>query len=204
MSVIIPYHKDLDSSGGAFIRPDGEILHLDDNRHEEFAERYCNGRDFKIYTGAEVGPPAPVLTNLEAEREVLQAKKGFDIFRSSDLSKFQLAKYKFWLEHQNPENKISYADFLVFVLAYDKVETLVHGLITTTAAEPHVRFFNYYLMDWKIAIEKRLVYDYHRDTYYFLDNQFLSVNEEDREAEEEIEDIKKHVLVKDRPYFFKE
>jgi len=58
MSVIIPYHQDLGITG-AFIAPDGNILRLRNNEHEEFAEEYCNGHDYKIYTGAKVGPPAP-------------------------------------------------------------------------------------------------------------------------------------------------
>ena len=203
MSAIIPYYEDLGVTG-AFISPDGEILRLKNNEHEEFAEEYCNGHDYKFYTGARVGPPAPILKDLMAEKEVLNAKEGIDIFRSSQLTKSQLAKYKWWLEHYEPKQKGHHVDFLVYLLAYDKVERIVHDVITTTAAEPHVRFFNYYLMDWKINVEKRLIYDYHKDEYRFVEGKYLVTDDADREAEEEIEEIKAKVLVKDRHYFFKE
>jgi hypothetical protein len=203
MSIIIPYHHDL-AVGGAFITPDGEILHLQDNKHQEFAEDYCNGHEFKYYTGAVIGPPAPLLKDYIAEKEVLAAKQGIDIFRSSQLSKSQLAKYKWWLEHYGKNQKDLCVDFLVYVLAFDKVERLVHDVITTTAAEPHVRFFNYYLMDWNISVQNRIIYDYKKGEYRRLDYHFFENDDLDREAEEEINEIKAKVLIKDRPYFFKE
>ena len=204
MSIIIPYHADLGVTG-AFIQPDGEILRLKNNEHDEFAEEYCNGHDYKFYTGAEFGPPAPVLKDLVAERDVLKAKEGIDIFRSSQLSKSQLAKYKWWLEHfSQQEGRHNCVDFLVYILAFDKVERLVHDVITTTTAEPHVRFFNYYIMDWNISVQDRMFYDYHEGKYRNLEYRFPMSDDLDREAEEEIEEIKAKVLMKDRPYFFKE
>ena len=203
MSVVIPYHADL-AIGGAFITPDGKILRLQDNKHQEFAEEYCNGHDFNFYTGAVIGPPAPLLKDYVAEKEALAAKEGIDIFRSSKLTKSQLAKYKWWLEHYGKSQKDRCVDFLVYVLAFDKVERLVHDVITTTAAEPHVRFYNYYLMDWNIAVENRVFYDYKTGEYKTLDYRFLDDDDIDREAEEEIQEIKSKVLIKDRHYFFKE
>lgn len=203
MSIIIPYHEEL-AKDGAFIRPDGKILRLKDNKHQEFAEEYCNGHDFQIYTGARYGPPMPVLKNIAAEQEVLLAKDGVDIFRSSNLTKSQLEEYRFWLEKYGKSHQNFYVDFLVSVLAFDKVERLVHDVITTTAAEPHVRFFNYYLMNWKIDIEPRLVYNPEKDSFEFQKNHYYLNDDYDREAEDEIEEIKAKVLIKERPYFFKE
>ena len=203
MSVIIPYHADLGITG-AFIRPDGEILRLRNNEHDEFAEDYCNGHDYKFYTGARVGPPKPILKDLMAEKEALNAKNGVDIFRSSQLTKSQLAKYKWWLEHFGEDQRANCVDFMVYVLAFDKVERLVHDVITTTSAEPHVRFFNYYLMDWNISVQDRVVYDYEKGEYRNLDYHFPVNDGIDREAEEEIEEIKAKVLIKDRHFFFRE
>ena len=203
MSIIIPYHDNL-GYGGAFITPEGKILRLEDNKHQEFAEEYCNGHDYKYYTGAMYGPPAPLLKDYIAEKEALAAKHGIDIFRSSRLSKSQLAKYKWWIEHSGKNQKDLCVDFLVYVLAFDKVERLVHDVITTTAAEPHIRFYNYYLMDWNISVQDRIIYDYRKGEYIQLDYRFLDNDDMDREAEEEIREIKAKVLKKDRPYFFKE
>ena len=202
MSIIVPYHEDLGVTG-AFIQPDGKILRLRNNEHEAFAEEFCNGRDYDFYTGAKYGPPEPILKNLAAEKEVLNAKEGIDIFRSSKLSKSQLAKYKWWLEHYGMQKK-ECVDFLVYVLAFDKVERLVHDVITTTSAEPHVRFFNYYLMDWNISVQNRVYYDYEKGEYRNLDYYFPTSEGLDREAEEEIAEIKAKVLLKERPVFFKE
>ncbi len=203
MSIIIPYHEDLGITG-AFISPDGKILRLKNNEHEEFAEDYCNGHDYKIYTSTRVGPPAPILKNLVAEKEALMAMEGVDIFRSSKLTKKELEKYKWWLKNYSNLQKDHCVDFLVYVLAYDKVERLVHDVITTTSAEPHVRFYNYYLMDWNISVQNRVIYDYRIGEYRPLNYFFPTSEGLDREAEEEIKEIKAKVLVKDRHYFFKE
>jgi len=203
MTEIIPYYSELGPHNGAFIRPDGKILLINDNKHEEFAERYCNGRDYNILTGSVFGPATSAQSLLEAQRELEEAKKGVDIFRTSRLTKSQLLRYKKWLEKYKIDNKSLYADFLVFVLSYDKVETRISNLITTTALEPHVRFYNYYLMDWTINPQKPLIYDAKEDFFHLQEDQIPISDYADREAEEEIEEIKAKVLLKDRPYFFK-
>ncbi len=202
MSEIIPYFDDLGPKKGAFIRPDGKILFIKDNKHEEFAELYCNGRDYSILSGANFGPPISAGKYLEAMKDLKDAKDGVDIFRTSYLTKIQLERYKNWLKKH--KTYVSYCDFLVLVLAFDKIETKVNRLITTTAAEPHVRFYNYYLMDWEIRKQNPLVYVPQDDSFVRIQNEMFVTDPADREAEEEINEIKAKVLYKDRPIFFKE
>ena len=204
MSYIVPYYKELEHGGGAFIRPDGKVLTINDNKHEEFAEKYCNGKDYNILTGASYGPTESKIPFLLASKEEKDLRSGIDIFSSSSLSREQLVKYKRWIEKHHIDRQAIYVDFLVFVLAYDKVETQIHNLITTTATEPHVRFFNYYLMDWHINHQKPLIYDEKLDIYKYNEDIIEISDDADREAEEELNEIKAKVLIKDRPYFFKD
>lgn len=201
--IIIPYDDSLGKSDGAFIRPDGKILHVHDNKHEEYAEEYCNGHDFPFLTGTTYGPSISIIPFLDAQQEVKKIREGIDAFQTTNLTRQELELYKKWLiTHSNPETAF-YADFLVYALAYDKVETLIKNVITTTAAEPHVRFYNFYLMDWHIYPQKRMVFDEEKNLFVSHDSIIEISDENDREAEEEIEEIKRKVLLKERPYFFK-
>ena len=201
MAIILPYNNNLGPHNGAFIKPDGEVLFIKDNKHEEFAEKYCNGEDFSAITGAKEGQSRSIIPIFEMLDDV--KSNGLGIFRNSNLSREQLLKYKSWLERHHIDNKSIYADFLVYVLAFDKVETRINNLITTTSLEPHVRFFNYYLMDWSISVQKPLIYDEKEDLFLMQYDQVPISDYDDREAEEEITEIKAKVLMKDRPYFFK-
>ena len=202
--IILPYNEHLGYSEGAFIRPDGKILHVDDNKHEQYAEEYCNGHDFPFLTGATYGPSISIVPFLHAHQEASKIREGIDAFQTSNLTSQELKLYKKWLiTHPDPERAF-YADFLVYALAYDKVETLIKNVITTTSAEPHVRFYNYYLMDWHIYPQKRMVYDENKHLFITHDSLIEISDSADREAEEEIEEIKRKVLLKERPIFFKE
>ncbi len=201
MSIVIPYHKEL-AIGGAFIKPNGEILRLNDNKHEEFAAYYCRGSNYNM-TGALVGTSKPIIQELMARKDLLNARAGIDIFEGSQLTKKELEEYKLWLQKKDRDKKGLDVDFLVYVLALDKVERVLHDIITTTASEPHVRFFNYYLMNWNISLQNRLIFDPQNGTFR-PQNDFIAMSTElDREAEEEIESIKAKVHIKERPYFFK-
>ena len=57
-------------------------------------------------------------------------------------------------------------------------------------------------MDWNIEKVNKLVYDKELDT--FVKNQIVSIeNVNNREAKEELDDLKSKVLKKERYYFFK-
>lgn len=73
----------------------------------------------------------------------------------SKLTKEELILYKHWLEQNEYNKRNMYSDFLVDVLGFDKILTIMRKSITTTTFEPHVRFYNYYLMDWYIDVRKK-------------------------------------------------
>ena len=97
------------------------------------------------------------------------------------------------------------ADFLICVLLFDKVENLISHSITTTSREPYTRFYNYYLMEWNIIPQDRIIYNEEKET--FERPRYPSwdlISFEEQEKKSEIEEIKKHVLLKDRPMYFKD
>lgn len=203
MGLILPYYDNLGKSEGAFITPNGHVLNVYNNEHEDFARRYCLGINYDIYTGAIIGPPQPTAKDLWVQKEVQNLVSGKNIFESSSLSKDQLEKYKIWLRNFPSVETTFYSDFLVYILAFDKVETIVKNYIQTTALEPHLRFFNYYLMDWDINCLDGFVYDEKEKRFVLKPSTFLVEDYDDREAEEEIEEIKAKVKVEDRHYFFR-
>lgn len=203
MSIILPYDKNLGTSEGAFITPNGNILPVHENEHEQFARSYCNGRDYDVLTGAVMGPPRPLLKSLLTEREIKDMSKNPNYFSTSKLNKNELEKYRFWLSKMAPYNHTYYADFMVCVLGYDKVETLFKNSIVTTSATPHIRFYNYYLMDWNVLRFNKVVYNQEEDSFDFQESYFGISHIEDQEAEEELDEIKEKVPLKDRPIFFK-
>ncbi len=204
MGLILPYYDKLGTSEGAFITPNGHILKVYNNEHEDFARRYCLGMNYDIHTGAVFGPPYPCAKDVWVHSEIQNMLKGKDIFESSSLTKDQLKKYKSWLKRFPTIDDSVYSDFLVFILAYDKVETIVRNQIQTTALQPHIRFFNYYLMGWTIKRYNGYFYDEKSDKLIERPNNYLVEDYEDREAEEEIEETRAKVLLKDIPYFFKQ
>jgi hypothetical protein len=58
-------------------------------------------------------------------------------------------------------------------------------------------------MDWDIDRLNGFVYDEKNKRFVLKPTNLLVEDYYDREAEEEIEEIKAKVLLKDRPYFFK-
>lgn len=93
---------------------------------------------------------------------------------------------------------------MLHVLDFDKVETMWRKSITTTSFESHIKDYNYYLRDWNIELRTKMKYNKEtgifEPVYYPEDNL---IRDADREAEDEIEEIKRKVLIKDRHHFFK-
>ena len=176
MSLIIPYTENLNKCKGAFIKPNGKIL-FTNGLHEEFSIEYCRGKDIN--------------------------QKDIDIFTSSSLNKEQLELFKMWLKDSNLVNRTC-SDFLVLLLHFDKVETSKNKIITTTSNKPHIRFFNYYIMEWNIRYLNPLKLDKSNGTFIYDEYNYKYFQDEaDRYLEEEISEIKEKVLLKDRHYYFK-
>lgn len=63
------------------------------------------------------------------------------------LTKDELILYKYWLEQNDFNKRKMCSDFLVDVLGFDKIIKNISKTIATTTLFPHIRFYNYYLMD---------------------------------------------------------
>lgn len=178
MSSIITYDFNLGNGDGAFITPNNEII-LTYGEHERFAAKYCSGRDL-FFSNKSENPS------------------------SSKLTKEQLELYKLWLQKNEFYRRKMHSDFMVFVLGFDKIETIMRRAITTTSRQPHIRFYNYYLMDWYIESHKRRIYN-EKTGHFEIDNSSDEIIKyrKDREIADEINEIKSRVLKKDRHYFFR-
>lgn len=166
MSKIILYDDALEVGKTAFITSSDEII-VTNEKHEVFAENYCEGSLNK-------------------------------------LTKDELVLYKRWLEQNDYNKRKMCSDFLVDVLGFDKILTIMRKSITTTSLEPHIRFYNYYLMDWYIDIRDKLVYNEKTGLFEPFERKDWFIRySEDRKMEEEINDIKSKVKLKDRMHFFR-
>ena len=203
MSIIIPYDKTLGYEQGALITPEGKILYVGKN-HEDYARRYCNGIDYEPATAAHIATKSRrLLLEYKILKTAKDIKENPHYFSSSQLSKEELERYRLWLSTMDTYSNEEALDFLVLVLAFDKVETNVHNIITTTSAIPHIRFYNYYLMNWQILVHDRMVYDPEQNKYVYSSMNQRFTPTADRDAEEEILEIKKTIDIDNRPYFFK-
>lgn len=205
MSIIVPYSDKLYDNEGAFIKPNGEIV-FTYGEHERFASNYCNGEEYSYLSRLRYGntydPNA--FEEYKKEHNYQGKQEDIDVFSSTKLTKEQLELYKLWLEDYDFSRWYDLSDFLVLLLSFDKIETVMRRCITTTNEQPHIRFYNYYLMDWYI---KHLTpMKYNRQTNRFEHDEkedWLIRYNEDRKVAEEIDDIKAKVLKKDRHLFFK-
>ena len=190
MDFIIPYEEKLYTNDGTFIDPDGNILFTFEN-HLGFATHYCCGEEYDY------------LSRLRYANPYFASQKNIDIFSCTQLNKEQLELLKIYLKNFELSNQYAFSDFLVYFLHFDKVETSIRRCITTTNSQPHIRFYNYYLMDWRI--EQHSPLKYNSETFEFeCDKKYdWLASQEDKEAEEEIREIKSRVLIKDRYLFFK-
>ena len=176
MSGIIPYDERLARSNGGFITPNNEII-LTDN-HEKFAYNYCFGYDD--------------LYNSQNE------------FKNSKLTSEELKLFKLWLKENVGFTRDMNSDFLLYIMRYDKVERKIRRVITTTNPRTHIRFYNYYLMDFDILIQRPKVFNEETRLFEYVDyNELWMQDSIDREAEKEINEIKEKVLSKDRYLYLK-
>ena len=78
---------------------------------------------------------------------------------------------------------------MVYLLSFDKIETVMREAITTTSLNPHIRFFNYYLMDWNIFEQPPMKYNCDTGLFEYDRNKSYLGNSEDKAAEDEICEI---------------
>ncbi len=212
MSIIIPYKKMFDDKElnelSFFIKPNGDMMSRLSN-HEAIAHDYCAGPDYDYFCDVKQGFPALCSKEREEEYEIFRESynytgdfKDIDVYSSSKLSKDMLELYKKWICVY--DSHCIHSDFLVFMLSFDKIETKRRKSITTSNENPHIRFYNYYLMDWDIYHFPKMKYNADKNKFEFdkVKSDYIR-NSEDRAAESEIADIKSKVLVKDRHLFFK-
>lgn len=175
MCFIVPYENSIIRGDGAFITPNNKIILT--SSHELFSYEYCNGQGSFLWTDGN--------------------------HSKSKLTKEQLILYKLWLEsNRYPRNM--HTDFMVYVLGFDKIETIMKRAILTTSDCPHIKYYNYYLMDWRIEQTEKKIYNKETCTFEFKDaNIWINNNIEDRKVKEELDDIKSKVLRKDRTSFLK-
>lgn len=201
MSIILPYDERLEHTSCAFITPYGDTLIIN-GKHEPFARTYCLGPDYDYLTGARIGPIQSHIVFLLAKDEYERQVHSVDAFSTSKLCMKDLEKLKVWLNTHNGNN--TYSDFLVYALSFDKVEKKVKKLITSTAVDPHIRFFNYYLMDWRIENpDDAVLLKANSPEFVFQPKNFEYRSNEDVDAEQEILEITSRVPLVKRPLYFK-
>ncbi len=187
MSKILPYISELEYQKRAFIKPDGEIL-ITTGKHKIWAKNFCIGSECKDFQNL-----------FSSENDTLPNR----IIDSSNLTIEQLNLLKLWLQGKTNLDENVFSDFLVYVSRFDKTETKNRKVISTTSPIPHIRFYNYDLMGWQI--EKLTPEKFNNATGSFIPcpEEGIISTHQDRNAEEELEDIKRNVLLKDRHYFLK-
>ena len=153
----------------------------------------------------EVGNPAFITPNgkiiVTDEKHEVYVQNYCDI---NNLTKDELILYKRWLQENEEVKRKMSSDFLVCVLGFDKILSLMKKAIVTTSYEPHIRFYNYYLMDWYIDVRKKSVYNESTGMFEFIEREDFSIKyNEDRKMESEINEIKTYVKLKDRHHFLK-
>ncbi|MDO4963658.1 MAG: hypothetical protein Q4E75_06175 [bacterium] len=197
MEKILPYNEKINTTLGSFIAPNGDFLYNSPGKtHTAIASEFCNGPNYRFlcdakYSSINSWEFFKYKNNFTGKREDI------DLYMTSKLTKEQLELYKLYLQiFKYPDP----ADFLLYFLNYDKVETTLKTCISTTSDEPHIRLYNYYLMDWDIRWLNPMKINDNKNGYVFYQTE---QSREDMKFEDEIEEIKSKVLVKDRPLFFK-
>ena len=207
MNKIIQYDDNLSKSNGALISPDGEIYYLNTS-HEMYARKFCNGEEYEKLRYIKNCSSDLLFDEFKEQYSFDGDRLDIDEYCQSKLSSNDLKLYKLWLKKFGKlYREASALDFMVMFLSYDKVESIKKFSITTVSRIPHVRFFNYYLMDWEIMQLPRIIYNEEKSSFEYLDNRLIDLfhsSSTDLEALEEIDEIKSKVKTKNISYFFKE
>ena len=210
MSIIIPYDENLIKTAGAYFTPQGNIIDTWD--HEQFARDYCLGPLYDELNSIKQNPDKYDIDTLRKEYNIssIESIKNLDIYRTSKLNENEMQALKEYEKSRFFEN--TYNEFLMNIKHYDKIETYdryikkaidhnINGRIFSDTNEPHIRFWNYYLMGWKLDTPY-ICFFWHQIEHQ-LEEYSVMVTKEDIEAQKELDDIKRRVRTEDRPVFFK-
>lgn len=189
MSRILPYMPELEYQKRAYIKPNGEIL-TTTGKHKIWAKEFCIGSECKDFR--------KLFSSQSADKPLSSS-----IIESSSLTIEQLELLKIWLQGKENFDENLFSDFLVFVSRFDKTETKNRKVISTTSSIPHIRFYNYDLMGWSIETHPPQKLSKELGIFVPCQNEGIMMTHQDRNAQEELEDIKRNVLLKDRHYFLK-
>lgn len=139
---------------------------------------------------------------LSNEIKVVDNHLEYAIEYCSHLTSSDLILYKNWITLAKKYNNNMDLDFIVLVLSFDKLHTNISNNITTTSFQPHIKYYNYYLMDYYIDLRNKLIYD--NGVFKEVNREdYIIKTEQDREVEDEINDIKRKVKKEDRIYFMR-
>ncbi len=111
--------------------------------------------------------------------------------------------YELWMKKYNIKSNDIQEDFLVKVLSYDKVNFKADNIIVTSSLVPHMRFYNYYLMDYSINAYSKLIYNEEANDFFETSYMYGINAYQDDEYAEEIREIKGKTLLKNRYIFLK-
>lgn len=206
MNSIIPYDEKYFKNCGAMISPDGNIQSIY-MLHEVFARGYCNGEDYDYLRFIKYFSSEGDFYHFKNIYQFRGKRSDIDEWCHSKLNDNDLEKYFLWLnQFQHYYKTASALDYMVFVLGFDKIESILSHTITTTCNLPHIRFYNYYLMDWDIQVLTKAYYNSNTNQFEFKNNDIVGLYHSislDLEAEDEIRTIKEKVKKKDIPNYFR-
>ena len=198
----IPYDKKIIENDGAFIKPDGTIIYTY-GEHEKFAGDYLRGKDYNYLARMKFAPDKDlweqIWSDYKKAHNLTGNRENIDLFLSSKITKEELELYKLWIEKTFCAQP---SEFLIRVLGYDKIGIIGGRRITTTSPMPHVKYFNYDLMDFHITKVNLQRYNFQNAEFEEVARSFI-VPSLEREYEEELETIKSKVLQLDRIQYFK-
>ena len=189
MGLIIPYDELLVHGDGGYISPNGEINYCNDlYLHEKLARKICCG----------------TISEIRFIKGITRHEIDYDEY-DGKLNKMQFEIFKIWMEEHVKNNISLYgacSDFLLHVIGYDKAEVVKNHAITTCSDNPHIRLYNYYLLDYNILHLPRKIYN--EKLGIFECEKYIYVpSDEDIETEKEINEIKEKVPVKERKLFLR-
>ena len=189
LSDILPFIDKFHSHIGNFIKPDGSIISLNVT-HEEFSKDYCRGESYFTLIKKKSYDYSEYLELLNCFSVLYHRDLSWGEYITSHLTKEEFLSYLAW-EREHPYDSTG---FLIQVLGWDKIESLSVRSITTSCPNPHVRFYNYYLMDWEIYSLDKLKYD--QETSSFISSsidEFSIQSKNDVHYDEELVKIKKNI-----------
>lgn len=205
MVKILEYDKNLLQSEGAFIFNNDKIEYIGLRGHASYAMNYLLGPDYYQLLGLKHSHDKEVFNDYKRTMNMnWENQSDVNEFLSSNLNEEQLELFKKWQEEFEFKNRNYYTDFMVEVLGIDKVSTLSANRISSIKKQPHIYYFNYIISGFEIDARYPMEFN-KKDNCFKYSDMGISSTEwlEDKKYEDEANDIKLKVPVKDRYLFFK-